>query len=64
MDDLRPGATEEEILNLCRTHCRSDHFILIDEYKAIPETFLLGAATSAEGNMDSLYGYRIFKRRP
>jgi hypothetical protein len=60
--ELPRGATEEEILNICRERCRSDHFVLIDEYKEIPDTFMLGAATCAEGNMDSTHGYRIFKK--
>jgi hypothetical protein len=61
-NDLRPGATEQEILNLCHSHCRSDHFVLIDEYKAIPETFTLGATTSAWSSRGSAHGYRIFKK--
>jgi hypothetical protein len=61
--DLRPGATGEEILDLCHSHCRSDHFVLIDEYKGIPETFMLGAAMSAESNGNSAHGYRILKKR-
>ena len=61
--DLPSGATEEEILNLCQEHCRSDHFVLIDECKAIPDTFMLGAAMSAGSNIDSTQGYRIFKKR-
>lgn len=60
--DLRPGATEQEILNLCHSHCRSDHFVLIDEYKATPETFTLGATTSAWSSRGSAHGYRIFKK--
>ncbi|MEO8662056.1 MAG: hypothetical protein ABI693_26560 [Bryobacteraceae bacterium] len=59
---LPHGATEEEILNICRTRCRSDHFVLIDAYKAIPETFMLGAAMCAESNVASTHGYRIFKK--
>jgi len=62
--ELLRGATEEKILNICRERCRSDHFILIDEYKEIPDTFMLGAAMCAEGNMDSTHGYRIFKKHP
>jgi hypothetical protein len=62
--ELPHGATEEEILNICRERCRSDHFILIDEYKEIPDTFMLGAAMCAEDNMDSTQGYRIFKKHP
>jgi hypothetical protein len=59
--ELSLGATEEEILIICRERCRSDHFILIDEYKEVPDTLMLGAAMCAEGNMDSTHGYRIFK---
>ena len=62
--ELPHGATEEEILNICRERCRSEHFILIDEYKDIPDTFMLGAAMCAEGKMDSMHGYRIFKKQP
>jgi hypothetical protein len=61
--ELPNGATEEEILNICRERCRSDHFILIDEYKEISDTFMLGAAMCAESDMDSAHGYRIFKKR-
>jgi hypothetical protein len=60
--DLPVGATEEQILKMCRERCRSDHFVLIDEYKNIKDTFMLGAAMSAEGNMDSTN--RIFKQQP
>jgi len=61
--ELPHEATEEEILDICREHCRSDHFILIDEYKEITDTFMLGAAMCAESNRDSAHGYRIFKKR-
>ncbi|HVB57775.1 MAG TPA: hypothetical protein VNE63_15300 [Candidatus Acidoferrales bacterium] len=60
--ELPHGATGDEILDICRERCRSDHFILIDEYKEIPDTFMLGAAMCAEGNMDSTHGYRIFRK--
>jgi hypothetical protein len=62
--DLPAGASEEEVLKMCRERCRSDHFVLIDEYKDIKDTFMLGAAMSAESNMDSTHGYRIFKKHP
>jgi len=62
--ELPNGATEADILNICRERCRSDHFILIDEYKKIPDTFMLGAAMCAESNIDSTHGYRIFKKHP
>lgn len=61
---LPAGATEEQILRMCRERCRSDHFVLIDEYKEIKETFMLGAAMSAESNMETTNGYRIFKKQP
>ncbi|MEZ5351525.1 MAG: hypothetical protein R2762_02730 [Bryobacteraceae bacterium] len=50
--DLPAGTSEEEILNICERHCRSDHFVLIDAYKPIPETFMLGAAMSAGEYLD------------
>jgi hypothetical protein len=63
--NLPAGATEEQILKMCHERCRSDHFVLIDEYKNIEDTFMLGATMSAEGsNRDSTNGYRIFKTQP
>lgn len=59
--ELPPGTAHEEILNVCRRHCRSDHFVLVDEYGEIRETFLLGAAMSAEHGKDITQGYRIYK---
>lgn len=60
--ELPHRATKEEILTICRERCRSDHFVLIDEYREIPNTFMLGAAMCAEGNIDSTHGYHIFKK--
>ena len=62
--DLPVGSTEEQILKMCRERCRSGHFVLIDEYRDIKDTFMLGAAMSAEGNMGSTNDYRIFKKHP
>jgi len=62
--DFPAGATEEQILEICRTRCRSDHFVLIDKYKDIKDTFMLGAAMSAESEMEATDGYRIFKKHP
>ena len=62
--ELPRGATGEEILRICRECCRSDHFVLIDEYKEIPDTFMLEAAMCAESNIDSTHGYRIFRKQP
>jgi len=62
--EIRPGISGDEILKLCREHCHSDSFVLIDEYKTIPRAFLSGAAMSAERNMATTQGYRIYKRLP
>jgi hypothetical protein len=62
--ELPSGASEEQVLKMCRERCRSDHFVLIDAYKDIKDTFMLGAAMSADGNMDHTQGYRIFKKQP
>ena len=59
--DLPAEATEEQILKMCRERCHSDHFVLIDEYRDISDTFMLGAAMSAESNLDCTNGYRIFE---
>jgi len=58
--ELLAGASEEQVLKMCRERCRSGHFVLIDEYRDISDTFMLGAAMSAESNLDSAQGYRIF----
>jgi len=59
--DLPHGISDDQILALCRERCRSDHFVLIDEYKDIPETFMLGAAMSAEHGIETTQGYRIYR---
>jgi hypothetical protein len=61
--ELPQGISHEEILVLCRERCRSDHFVLINDYRAIPETFMLGAAMSAESGMETTHGYRIYRTR-
>jgi len=58
--DLPAGAAEEQILEMCHARCRSDHFVLIDAYQDLKDTFMLGAAMNAESN--ETQGYRIFKR--
>ena len=60
--ELPLGTTEAEILTICHGRCRSNHFVLVDEYKEVPDTFMLGAAMCAEAGMDSTNGYRIFKK--
>jgi hypothetical protein len=58
---LPQGLSKEDILALCRRQCRSDHFVLINEYKEIPEIFMLGASMSAENGQEMYHGYRIYK---
>lgn len=58
--DLPPGTGHDDILKICRQRCRSNHFVLIDDYKDISETFLLGAAMSAEADRDRIQGYRLY----
>ena len=62
--NLPINATEDDVLRMCREHCRSDHFVLIDRYQEIKDTFMWGAAMSAEADMVSTQGYRIFKKHP
>lgn len=62
--ELPKGATVEKILSICRERCRSEHFVLIDEFKEIPDTFMSGAVMCAESNVGSTHGYRIFKKVP
>lgn len=59
--DLPHGTGHDDILRICRQRCRSDHFVLIDDYKEISETFLLGAAMLAEAGRDSTQGYCLYK---
>jgi len=56
------GTSNDDILKICHERCRSDYFVLIDEYRDIPETFMLGAAMSAESNLESTDGYRIYHK--
>ena len=60
---LEPGMTMEGILDICRERCKSDQFVLIDDYRPIEETFLLGVAMSAEAGMETSDGYRIYTKK-
>jgi hypothetical protein len=60
---LEPGTTMEGILNICREYCKSDHFVLIDEYRPVKDTFLVGAGMSAEAGMQTSDGCRIYARK-
>jgi hypothetical protein len=61
---LAPGTSREQILAACRERCRSDKFVLIDEYKELASHFMLGAVMSAENDMEVVCGYRIYKTIP
>ena len=56
---VEPGTATERFLTICRERCKSDHFVVIDEYRPVKETFLVGAAMSAEAGQQSFEGYRI-----
>ncbi len=59
---LEPGTTIEASLEICRNHCRSKHFIVIDEYRPVKDTFLVGAAMTAEAGLQTCDGYRIYTK--
>jgi hypothetical protein len=62
--ELRPGTSNEEILTLCRAHCRSNKFVLIEEYQEIPKLFLLGVIMRADAGIDTTGGCRIYTKNP
>jgi hypothetical protein len=62
--ELPAGADEEQIVATCRDRCRSDHFVLIDEYRDIRDSFMVGATICAENGLASVEGYRLFKTQP
>jgi len=60
---IESGTTIEATLEICRKHCRSKHFIVVDEYRPVKDTFLVGAAMSAETGMETFEGCRIYPKR-
>jgi len=60
---LEPGVTMEQILTICREHCKSDHFVLMEEYLPVKETFLAGAEMSADAGMQMIDGCRIYAKK-
>jgi hypothetical protein len=60
--EFKPGTTMEGILNICRKHCRSDYFVLIDEYRPIKEIFLVKAAMEAEAGIQTTEGWCIYAK--
>jgi hypothetical protein len=59
---LEPGATMEQILAICREHCKSDHFVLIEEYQPVRDRFLVGAELCVETGAQAIEGCRIYSR--
>ena len=60
---LDQGLTTEQILAICREHCKSDHFVLIEEYHPVKETFLVGAEMSADAGIQTAEGCRIYAKK-
>ena len=60
---LEPGVTMEQLLNICRKHCKSDHFVLIEEYHPVKKTFLAGAEMSADAERLMIDGCRIYAKK-
>ena len=51
----------DDILRVCREHCNSTHFIIIDNANNIPEHFFDSVLLSIDANHDTSDGYRIYK---
>jgi len=60
---IHAGASEEDLLRICRERCRSDAFLVIDHYKDISDTLMLGAAMAAESGGDFSNGYRVYRTK-
>jgi hypothetical protein len=60
---VEPGLTVEQILAICREHCKSDYFVLIEEYHPVRETFLVGAEMSAGAGVQMAEGCRIYAKK-
>jgi len=60
---LEAGTTVEATLKICREHCKSDYFVLIDEYRPINKTFLIGTVMSARVGLQTSDGYHIYPQK-
>ena len=60
---LEPSLTMEQILTVCREHCKSDYFVLIEEYRPVKKTFLLGAEMSASAGVQMAEGCPIYAKK-
>jgi hypothetical protein len=60
--ELPSAASEDDMLKTSRQKCRSEYFVLIHQYTDVTDTFMLGAAMSAESGSDYVSGYRCSKR--
>lgn len=61
--ELKPGTTIEGIQKICREHCKSDYFVLIDEYRPVKELFLVKAAMEAEAGIQTTEGWCIYAKK-
>jgi hypothetical protein len=59
---IAPGTTHEEILSICRDHCKADKFLLIDHYQELPKHFLLMVVVACDAGKDTIFGYRIYNK--
>jgi hypothetical protein len=60
---LEPGVTMEQILTICREKCKSDHFVVIEDYFPVKQTFLAEAEMSADAGMQIIDGCRIYAKK-
>jgi hypothetical protein len=61
---LPSGSTLDDVLKICREHCSSTHFVLIDNYQEIPEHFFHGLLMRIDAQLDTASGYKIYKTKP
>ena len=59
---LPRGSTMDDILKLCREHCESDQFVLIDKYQELSEHFFDFVLLSISAKKTTTGGYAIYKK--
>jgi len=60
---MREAISADMTVPQSQRQLRYDIPVLIDEYKEIADSFMLGAAMCAESDLGSVDGYRIFKKQ-
>ena len=61
---LPTGSTHDEILRICRKHCNSSYFMVIDRYQDIPDHFFHGILMNIDAEEGRAYGYEIYATEP